>query len=77
MFAIIMSRREEGGCSREIPRSKAEISGSNHFLNTQMNGLYLFAIVAISHLCKHCFTPAAAGVMRGGSDSDFFLLLNA
>lgn len=44
MFAIIMSRREEGGCSREIPRSKAEISGSNHFLNTQMNGLYLLLL---------------------------------
>lgn len=39
-----MSRREEGGCSREIPRSKAEISGSNHFLNTQMNGLYLLLL---------------------------------
>ena len=32
----------------------------------------LFAIVAISHLCKHCFTPAAAGVTRGGSGSEFF-----
>ena len=39
-----MLRREEGGCSREIPRSKAEISGSNHFLNTQMNGLYLLLL---------------------------------
>ena len=65
-----------GSQRREIPRSKAEISGSNHFLNTQMNGLYLlllqYHIYARHWLYCRGHERGVCWVPRG-----FFLLLSS